>query len=139
MPALWTCPRCGRIFRQKNQSHSCGVGSRSQLLKSRPPELVKLYLALEKAVKAFGPVEIVAKQRYILLRTTRIFADVVFMRDALRVALLLKRTADDPMFLKVGKMTPNRIAHVAKIHNSQQLRALKPYIREAYQFARQER
>src|SRR4051812_6334181 len=87
--ALWTCPSCGRVFRQKNQSHSCGVGSRQELLRNRPPELVKLYNAIEASVKKQKGVEVVAKNRCALFRTTRIFADLVVMKDALRLAVLL--------------------------------------------------
>src|SRR5947207_4210092 len=115
MPKLWTCPRCGRAFRRANQPHSCGTGSRATLLKNKPPALVKLYESLEKSLKSWGGVEIVAKERYALFRTDRVFADLVFMRDALRLAILLDREVKDPMFFKVGRLSPHRVAHVVKL------------------------
>jgi hypothetical protein len=138
MPALWTCSRCGRAFRQKNQRHSCGVGSRAELLARKPEALVRLYAALEKVVNGFDGVEIVARGRYVLLRTSRIFADVVFMRDALRIALLLDRKVEDPLFFKIGAMRGQQIAHVTKVRTAADLRAVTPFLREAYRFARQE-
>lgn len=138
MPALWSCPRCGRTFRRAQQPHSCGVGSRQALLKGKPAPLVKLYLALEKSLKAWGGVEIVARGRYALFRTTRIFADLVFMREALRLAILLEREVKGPLFFKIQRMSAHRVAHVAKVRNPAELRAVRPYLKEAYRFAQGE-
>lgn len=135
MPTRWSCPRCGRTFRRVNLRHSCGVGSRRALLKGKPAPLVKLYLSLEKSLKAWGGVEIVARGRYALFRTTRIFADLVFMKEALRLAILLDREVKHPMFFKIGRMSAHRIAHVAKLRTAAELRAVKPYLKEAYRFA----
>lgn len=41
-----------------------------------------VYAALETFVKSLGPVEFVTRERYVLLRTDRIFADLVFLREA---------------------------------------------------------
>lgn len=137
MPALWTCPHCSRTFRRANQPHCCGVGSRKALLRGKPEPLVKLYLELEKTLKTLGGVEIVARGRYALFRTTRIFADLVFMREALRLAILLHRQVEDPLFFKIQRMG-RRVAHVAKLRSPAELRALKPYLKEAYRFAQSE-
>ncbi len=138
MSLLWTCPRCGRIFRRPNLKHSCGVGSRKGMLAGKPEPLVKLYLAMERTLKALGGVEIVAKPRYALFRTTRVFADLVFMRDALRLAIVLDREVKDPLFFKIGRMSTHRIGHVAKLRNAASLRAVMPYLKEAYRFAQRE-
>jgi ABC-type uncharacterized transport system ATPase subunit len=115
------------------------VGSRKGLLKGKPESLVKLYLELEKKMKSFGRVEIVARGRYALFRTTRIFADLVFMRDALRLAVLLNREVKDSLFFKTGRMSTHRIAHVAKLRNDADVRAVLPYLKEAHRFAQAER
>jgi uncharacterized C2H2 Zn-finger protein len=135
MPGLWTCPKCGRVFRRPKQTHSCHTGSRSGLTADRPEELVKLYTAMEKQVRSWNGVEIVISKRCALFRTTRIFADMVFMTDALRLALLLDREAKDPIFFKTGRMSTNRVAHVTLIRTAAQLRAALPYLREAHGFA----
>ena len=139
MATLWTCPRCRRVFRRVNQAHSCGVGSRKALLAGKPAALAKLYVALEKDVKALRGVEIVYRGRYALLRTTRIFADLVFMRDALRLAILLDRQVKDARFLKVQAMSAHRVAHVILVRTAADLRAALPYVRDAHRFAVGER
>ncbi len=130
MPGLWTCPTCG-----PKQAHSCDVGNRSALVAGRPERLVKLYETLESRVRAWDSVEIVISRRTALFRTTRIFADLVFMTDALRLALLLDREVKDPIFFKTGRMSTHRVAHVTRIQSAAELRAVMPYLREAHRFA----
>lgn len=133
----WTCSRCSRTFRQVNQRHACGVGGRSSLLRNRPPALVDLYGKLEATVRGFGAVEVVARERYALFRTTRIFTDLTVMRDALRVVIHLGREVSAPYFIKVGR-SGKRISHVTKIGTSAELRVIMPFLREAYELAARE-
>jgi predicted transport protein len=133
----WTCPRCGRTFRLVNQRHACGVGNRDALLEGRPPALADLYGKLEAAVKGFGSVEVVTRNRYALFRTTRIFADLTVMQDALRVAIHLDRKVSSPYFIKIMQ-GDRRVSHVAKIRTHAELRAIMPFLREAYELAASE-
>jgi Domain of unknown function (DUF5655) len=130
----WACPRCKRTFRQVNQRHACGVGSAATLLKNRPPELTVLYRKLETAVRGFGEVEVVARDRYALFRTTRIFADLTVMRDALRVVVHLGRKVSAPCFGKIGP-SGNRVSHVALVRTAGELRTVMPFLREAFDLA----
>src|SRR5260370_28656263 len=122
----WACPRCDRTFRQVNQRHTCGVGSASTLLKNRPPALADLYRKLETTVKNFGDVEVVTRNRYALFRTTRIFADLTVMRDALRVVIHLARKVSAPYFIKIGKVN-KRVSHVALVRTPKDLRTIVPF------------
>lgn len=131
----WVCPRCSRVFNRTNVKHSCGTGDRAAMLANKPPALVALYEALERTARGYGEIEIVHKDRYALLRTTRIFADVVFMKDALRLALQLDRVFDDPMFFKTAQDARGRVQQVAKLRTLDDLHAVEPYLRAAWRFA----
>ena len=133
----WTCPQCQRAFRQANQRHACGVGSPGALLKNRPPALADLYRKLETTVKNFGGVEVVTRNRYALFRTTRIFADLTVMQNAMRVVIHLDRKASEPYFIKVGQSN-KRVSHVAMVHTDENLRAITPFLREAFNLAARE-
>jgi hypothetical protein len=37
---LWTCPRCGRRFANRNQTHACGRWTLARHLDGRPPPVV---------------------------------------------------------------------------------------------------
>ena len=130
----WACPRCNRTFRQVNQRHACGVGSAATLLKGRPPALADLYRRLETTVRSFGDVEVVTRDRYALFRTTRIFADLTVTREALRVVVHLGRKVSAPHFVKSGA-TGNRVSHVALVRSANDLRIVRPFLREAFDLA----
>ena len=102
----WMCPRCDRSFRQVNQRHACGVGSADTLLKKQATGgLSDLYRTLETTVKGFGSVEVVTRNRYALFRTTRIFAELTVMRDALRVVIHLGQKASAACLSKSRRAT----------------------------------
>jgi hypothetical protein len=127
----WTCPKCKRRFSRRNQRHACGTGNRADVLRNRPPELVNLYTALERFAKSLGPVEFVTRERYVLLRSTRIFADAVIMSDAIRLAIHLPRTAEHNLFIKVVS-DRRHVTHVATLRAAEELESMKPFLREAY-------
>jgi predicted transport protein len=128
----WACPQCQRRFTRKNQRHACGTGERSQVLRNRPAALVALYAELEAFVSELGQVEVVARERYVLFRSTRIFADLTVMSDSLRLVIHLPRRAEHVLFEKVVS-DRRQTSHVVKLHDTHELREMKPFLREAYQ------
>ena len=135
--AGWSCPRCGRSFRQVNQRHACGVGDAASILKDRTPELSDLYRKLESTVKRFGDVEVVTRDRYALFRTTRIFADLTVMKDALRVVVHLGRKVSAPYVIKSAP-GGKRVSHVILVRTAGELRTVLPLLREAFDLAMSE-
>jgi hypothetical protein len=127
----WTCPTCRRTFTQPNQRHACGTGDRQDVLRNRPESVVRTYAAVEAFARSLGPIEIVARERYVLLRSVRIFADLVIMSDAVRVAIHLAREVDDPVFFKVVA-DRKKVTHVAKLAGEADVDAIRAYLREAY-------
>ena len=85
-------------------------------------------------MKSLGPVEFVTRERYVLLRSNRIFADLVIMSDALRLAVHLSRKAKNRLFFKIA-LDRKHVTHVAKLHTMDELETMKPFLREAYQFS----
>jgi predicted transport protein len=134
MSASWICPKCGRRFTRTHQRHACGTGDRAEALRNRPPELVDLYARFEKFVTSLGSVEFVTRERYVLLRTRRIFADLNIMTDALRIAIHLPEKMDHDLFIKVGA-DRRHVTHVAKLRTARDLEAMKPFLRKAYEFS----
>ena len=131
---MWACPKCKRRFTRKNQRHACGTGDRAEVLRNRRPEVVELYAALKTFAKSLGPVEFVTRERYVLLRTHRIFADLTIMSDALRLAIHLSREVKNPLFMKVGS-NGKKVTHVAKLHTMDEFDIMKPFLREAYEYS----
>lgn len=129
--ARWTCPTCDRSFTRVNQRHACGTSDGRDVLRDRSESVVRTYTAIEAFAKTLGPIEIVARERYVLLRSVRIFADLVIMADAVRVAIHLRRRVEDPRFFKVVE-DRKRVTHVAKLASERDVDAIKAYLQEAY-------
>jgi predicted transport protein len=134
MTTVWICPKCKRRFTRANQRHACGTGDRAEVLRNRAPEIVALYDALERFARTLGPVELVTRERYVLLRSNRIFADAVVMSDGLRLAIHLPRKVDHKLFIKVAA-DRKQVTHVAKLHDLEEFQAMKPLLREAYEYS----
>lgn len=130
----WTCSECQRRFTRVNQRHACGTGDRAEILRNRPPEVVALYAALETFARSLGPVEFVTRERYVLLRSRRIFADATIMRDALRLAIHLPRKAEHALFVKVVS-DRKQVTHVAVLRRQAELTMMQPFLRDAYAFS----
>lgn len=134
MVTRWTCPKCGRQFARPNQRHACGVGDRSSVLRNRSPGIVQLYGALETFAESLGEVEVVTRERYVLLRSVRIFADLVIGPDAIRVAIHLPRKTRHRLFTKVVSQR-RHVTHVAKIRDLDDLESMRPFLRKAFDYS----
>lgn len=130
-PSLWCCPTCGRSFTQVNQRHACGTSDGRDVLRNRPDSVVHTYRAIEAFAKSLGTIEVVARERYVLFRTVRIFADLVVMANTVRIAIHLQRKVDDPLFVKVVA-DHRHVTHVAKLDDPTAVTAITPYLEEAY-------
>ncbi len=131
---LWTCPKCRRQFARTKQQHICSAGTREKLLKNRREEVVTLFAALEDHAKQLGPVEFVARERYIILRSKHIFADVIMLADSLRVVIHLPKLARHPLFKKISA-DGRWVSHTAKVRKLAELEQLQPYLRAAWEYA----
>src|SRR5438874_311438 len=127
---MWSCPKCKRVFSRRNQRHACGTGNRAEVIRGRPESLVQLLSAIEEFARSLGPIEVVSCERYVLLRSTRIFADLVMMSDAVRIAIHLRQKVAHPLFFKVGANDRGGVTHVAKIQDHQEFESLKSYLKE---------
>ncbi len=123
---MWSCPKCKRVFSRRNQRHACGTGNREEVIRGRPESLVQLLSAIEEFARSLGPIEVVTRERYVLLRSTRIFV------DAVRIAIHLRQKVAHPLFFKVGANDRGGVTHVAKIRDHQEFESLKSHLKEAY-------
>lgn len=132
--SLWQCPTCNREFSRQNQRHACDVGNSAEVIRDRPQSVVEVYQAITDFVNKFGKVETIAKDRYVLFRSVRIFADLSIMKDVVRVAIHVGRRIDNPIFIKVVD-DGRQFTHVVKIGNLHELTQIEALLLEAYEFS----
>jgi hypothetical protein len=132
--SLWTCPKCRRRFARAQQQHICSAGTREKVLKNRREEVVALFAALERYAESLGPVEFIARERYIILRSNHIFADVIMLGDSLRIVIHLPRMARHPLFKKISAER-QWVSHTAKVRSRAELEQLQPFLKGAWEYA----
>ena len=99
---LWTCPRCGNAFVQRNASHSCVSVPLDAHFEGRP-ELRDLFDAFVAACSEHAPVRIVSSKTRIALMDRVRFASVMPRRAYLRCALWLARPVESPRVVRLDR------------------------------------
>ena len=83
---MWTCPSCGREFRNSNQPHTCRLIDKEQLFAKRPAELKNIYKRIVSIVKTFGEFrEETVPPDVIFFKTVSTFLAVKVKRDHLEI------------------------------------------------------
>jgi hypothetical protein len=139
-PPLWACPRCGRSFAQRNQTHACArLHDLDHHFAGKPREIRTLYDAFERAVKACGPVTVLPEKTRIAFQVRMSFAQVSPRRAWLDGHLVLARRLEHPRFRRVETFSPRNHLHAFRIASPAELdREFRGWLREAYTVGAQE-
>ncbi|HEV8373305.1 MAG TPA: DUF5655 domain-containing protein [Actinomycetota bacterium] len=109
---LWTCPRCGRGFANRNQTHSCGGGGDLDAhLAGKDPEVVAIFRRLVELAERNGPVTVLAEKSRIAFQVRMSFAAVTLRRRWVDGHVVLARRLDDPRFRRVESFSPRNHVH----------------------------
>ena len=134
---LWSCPRCSRRFKNRNQSHSCGQFSVEKHLDGMPSEIVELYDRLADLIQRSGQVAVVPTKTRILFKVRTVFATVAVTRNWLDVVLVLGRRLKSRRIKKAQEEYPG-IVHFLRIEKADELDDdLASWLQEAYDHRRQ--
>jgi hypothetical protein len=136
---LWPCPKCGRRFANRNQSHFCSNVSLEAHFEGKPAETRLLYEAFLAAVKSHGPVKVLPEKTRIAFQVRMSFAVLLTRRGYLRGHLVLAERHECPCFLKIETISPRNHVHSFELRTLTQLKGeLADYIGKAYRVGCQE-
>lgn len=132
---MWTCPKCQRTFRRKDQNHSCVLITKESLFEKRPPGLKKLFDQIEKIVKRFGDYrEETVRPDVIFFKTKSTFLAVKVKKDHLEVEFFLDRLENVPPVSKYLQTSKNRVAHLVPIDDAKDIdRQLIAWMKRSYE------
>ena len=134
---LWTCPRCRRQFKNRNQAHSCGTYTVQQLLDSKPQEIVELYERFDDLIRKCGEVVVAATKTRILFKVRTVFATVAVSKNWLDVVFVLGRRLKHRRIKKAQEEYPG-IVHCLRVEKEEDLDAdLARWLQEAYDHRKQ--
>jgi hypothetical protein len=108
---LWTCPRCGRGFANRNQTHTCGLGSLDAHLAGRDPELVAIFWRLVQLAERNGPVTVLPEKTRVAFQVRMSFAAVTPRRRWVDGHVVLARRLEHPRFRRIDSISPRNHVH----------------------------
>jgi hypothetical protein len=131
--ALWECPKCGRQFEKRNQSHSCNIYPLEQhFIEKLHGQLLykKLKLTLQKTL---DPFKIESLECCIHFVGTFTFAAVKIFKDKISIDFSLNHNVVNKRIKKVIQMSTNRFLHSVDIFTENEINAeLIEWIQEAH-------
>lgn len=135
---LWICPRCGRQFANRNQSHSCGHYTVKKHLKGKSPQVKALYERFTQLVEQCGPVVLAPTKTRIDFQVRIIFAAVSLKEDGLACHVVLSRRLENPRFTHIESISPRNHVHHFQIGSVEDLDdEVVSWLKEAYQVGEQ--
>jgi hypothetical protein len=130
---MWTCPRCGRTFANRNQTHTCGTIELDEHLHSKSPEVVAMFERFRSLVEERGPVTVLPEKTRIAFHVRMSFAAVMLRRDHLDGHVVLARRLESPRFTHVETYSPRNHLHAFRFTSADEIDdEVAEWIAEAY-------
>jgi len=113
---LWACPRCGRTFANRNQTHTCAPPADLDVLFERSDAGVReTFDKIVDITSASGPVVVVPERSRIALHVRMSFAAFVPRRNRLDGHVVLPRRLDSNRFHEVTTFSPRNVVHAFRL------------------------
>jgi hypothetical protein len=120
--AMWICPRCGRTFANRNQTHTCAaLGELDRHFAQASPGVRATFDAIVAAVSRLGPVTVLPEKTRIALHARMSFAAVMPRRRWLNGHLVLARQVDSPRFLRIEVYSPRNVLHAFRLTSPEEV------------------
>jgi endogenous inhibitor of DNA gyrase (YacG/DUF329 family) len=136
--ALWKCPKCGRPFANRNQSHFCARYTLRGHLAGKSLQAITLFQSFAKLVRRCGPVLVIPEKTRIAFQVRMSFAAVRLLQDRICGHVVLARHLENPRFTKIEHLSPRNYVHSFCFHSCEELdEEVLGWLREAYRVGRQ--
>jgi Domain of unknown function (DUF5655) len=130
---MWTCPRCGRSFASRNQTHACTAVTVEEHLRGKSDTAIEIYRAFERAVMLQGKSRPHATKTRIAFINRMTFAGAAFGSAHLNVSLILPQWVDHPRFNRVDLYGPVSYGQRLRLTAPEQVDAeLSGWLRQSY-------
>ena len=113
---LWQCPRCGRTFANRDQTHTCRpLSNLDDHFRGKSEVVRATFDAVVAAVSRFGEVTILPEKTRIALHARMSFAALMPRRDWLNGHLVLARRIDNPRFSRIETFSERNVLHAFRL------------------------
>jgi Domain of unknown function (DUF5655) len=135
---MWTCPRCGRSFANRNQAHACGPLDLRRHLDGKDPEVVAIFQRLVELAERSGPVTVLAEKTRIALQVRMSFAAFTLRRRWVDWHVVLARRLEHPRFRRVESFSPRNHLHQFRLERVEEVdEEVAAWLAEAYRVGEQ--
>jgi len=135
---MWTCPRCGRSFANRNQFHTCEPLDPAHQLAGRSPEVVAIYRRLVELAERNGPVTVLPQKTRIAFHVRMSFAAVTLRRRWVDGHVVLARRLEHPRFRRIDSLSPRNHVHQFRLATLEEAdEEVAAWLAEAYRVGAQ--
>ena len=135
---MWTCPRCGRSFANRNQQHACGPLDLDRHLAGRDPEVVAIFERLVELAERNGPVTVLPERTRLAVQVRMSFAAFSLRRRWVDGHVVLARRLESPRFRKVETFSPRNHLHQFRLERLEEVdEEVAAWLAEAYRVGEQ--
>ena len=119
---LWKCPKCGRTFANRNQTHTCRpLANLDDHFQDKSAEVRATFDAILEAVSEMGLVTILPEKTRIAFHARMSFAAFMPRRHWLNGHLVLARQVNSPRFTKVETFSPRNVLHAFRLNTPEEV------------------
>jgi hypothetical protein len=132
---MWTCPKCGAQYFQKNLWHSCNNMPLEEWLKDKPERGIQLFWHFLREYEKIGPVTLhVLKSRIAFMVQIRFSGVSKIGRDHIQGAFLLTRSIPDKRFYRIEFIPRIYYLHRFKLYDESAIDGdFRKYMKMAYE------
>jgi len=108
---MWTCPDCGKKFRNTNQWHSCYRLSLDDHLRNKPEHIRNTVVKLVRRIENFGPIQLNPVKSSIQVRAGATFLSIRPKKNHIEIEFQLGRLIEDFPVHRAVRISGNRVLH----------------------------
>ena len=137
---MWGCPRCGRSFANRHQTHTCApLGELDQHFTGKAPAVRATFDRVVEVMAEIGPCSVLVEKSRIALHARMSFAAFVPRKQWLDGHLVLDRQVDSERFRRVEVYSRRNIVHVFRLEAPSEVDAeFVAWLRLAYRVGEQQ-
>ncbi len=136
---MWTCPRCGRTFANRNQTHTCRpLGELERHFAGKDAAVKETFAHILAIVRGLGPVEVLPEKTRIALHVRMSFAAFSAKKHWLDGHVVLARRVHSARFKRVYVVSPRNVVHEFRLTSPRDVDSeVASWLREAYSVGEQ--
>jgi hypothetical protein len=118
---MWRCPKCGRRFANRNQSHACGRHTLASHFAGKPKSVRAIFDKLLAVAKKNGPVIVLPEKTRIAFQVRMSFAAFVIRQNWVDGHVVFARRLENPRFRRIETFSPRNHLHAFRFESVDQV------------------